>query len=224
MPVDTDIIAIWFGPFGDMLRRDKRQPFVTESYVDINPFDAKALGIEDGDYVYIDADPHDRPFKGWQERPEEYEVARLLVRARYYPGTPRGVTRMWHNMTGATFSSVRGQKENADGLARASDSQYQSLYRGGSHQSCTRSWLKPTWMTDTLTTKGLLGQKITKGFVADVHCPTGAPRESFVKITRAEAGGIGGKGLWVPVKMGLRPTYENETLKKFIAGQFIAQT
>ena len=221
---DVDVVAIWFGPFGDMLRRDKRIPFVTEGYVDINPFDAKALGIEDGDYVYIDADPHDRPFKGWQKRPEEYEVARLLVRARYYQGTPRGVTRMWHNMTGATFSSVRGQKENPDGLARASDSQYQSLYRGGSHQSATRSWLKPTMMTDTLVTKGLLGQKITKGFVQDVHCPTGAPRESFVKITKAEDGGIGGKGLWLPVQMGLRPTYENETLKKFIAGQFIART
>ena len=78
-------------------------------------------------------------------------------------------------------------------------------------------------MTDTLVTKGLLGQKITKGFVPDVHCPTGAPRESFVKITKAEEGGIDGKGLWVPAKMGLRPTYENEMLKKFIAGKFIAQ-
>jgi len=221
--VDTDIVAIWFGPFGDMLRRDKRMPFVTESYVDINPFDAKEMGIEDGDYVYIDADPHDRPFKGWEKRPEHYEVARLLVRARYYPGTPRGVTRMWHNMTGATFSSVRGQKENPDGLARAADSQYQALYRGGSHQSCTRSWLKPTWMTETMSFKGLMGQKITKGFVPDVHCPTGAPRESFVKITKVESGGLGGKGLWIPAQKGLRPTYESETLKKFIAGQFIVR-
>ncbi len=220
--VDIDVVAIWFGPFGDMLRRDKRTPFVTESYVDINPFDAKDMGIADGDYVYIDADPHDRPFKGWEKRPEHYEVARLLVRARYYPGTPRGVTRMWHNMTGATFSSVRGQKENPDGLARSADNQYQSMFRGGSHQSCTRSWLKPTWMTETMTFKGLMGQKITKGFVPDVHCPTGAPREAFVKITKAEAGGIGGKGLWLPAQKGLCPTYENETLKKFIAGQFIA--
>ena len=90
-------------------------------------------------------------------------------------------------------------------------------------QSCTRSWLKPTLMTDSLQVKGLLGQKITRGFVPDVHCPTGAPREAFVKITRAEAGGLAGKGLWLPAALGLRPTYENETLKKFIAGKYVVR-
>ena len=219
--VDTDIVAIWFGPFGDMLRRDKRMPFVTEAYVDINPQDAKGLGIEDGDYVYVDADPHDRPFKNWQNNPEGYKVARLLVRARYYPGTPRGVTRMWHNMYCATFGSVRGQETNPTGLAKTPETNYQSLFRSGSHQSCTRGWLKPTWMTDSLYVKGLLGQKMTQGFVPDVHCPTGAPRESMVKITKAEAGGLNGEGLWAPAQQGLRPTYENDVLKRFIAGQFI---
>lgn len=62
-PVDTDFTAVWFGPFGDVYRHDKRLPTVTEGYVDINPLDAKALGIEDGDYVYIDADPEDRPYR-----------------------------------------------------------------------------------------------------------------------------------------------------------------
>lgn len=62
-PVDTDFTAVWFGPFGDVYRHDKRLPAVTEGYVDINPLDAKALGIEDGDYVYIDADPEDRPYR-----------------------------------------------------------------------------------------------------------------------------------------------------------------
>ena len=40
-PADTDIVAVWFGPFSDVYRRDKRTPFVTEGYVDINPLDAK---------------------------------------------------------------------------------------------------------------------------------------------------------------------------------------
>ncbi|OQW90655.1 MAG: molybdopterin oxidoreductase [Beggiatoa sp. IS2] len=219
--VDTDIVATWFGPFGDMLRRDKRMPFVTEAYVDINPLDAKDLGVEDGDYVYIDADPHDRPFRGWQGKPDLYRVARLLARARYYPGTPRGVTRMWHNMFGATFGSVKGQQTNPTGLAKDPHTGYQSIFRGGSHQSCTRGWLKPTMMTDSLYVKGLLGQKITQGFVPDVHCPTGAPREAIVKITKAESGGIDGKGLWGPAAAGLRPTYEREALKQFIAGHFV---
>ncbi len=220
--VDTDIVAAWFGPFGDMLRRDKRMPFVTEAYIDINPMDAKALGVEDGDYVYVDADPHDRPFRKWQNNPEGYEVARLLVRARYYPGTPRGVTRMWHNMYSASFGTVKAQKTNSTGLAKSAETGYQSIFRGGSHQSCTRGWLKPTWMTDSLYVKGLLGQKMAQGFVPDVHCPTGAPREAYVKITKAEAGGLGGEGLWAPAAKGLRPTYERDSLKQFIAGQFIS--
>ena len=49
MPVDTDMIAMLFGPFGDMYRHDKRTPYVAEGYVDIHPQDAKELGVEDGD-------------------------------------------------------------------------------------------------------------------------------------------------------------------------------
>ena len=76
-------------------------------------------------------------------------------------------------------------------------------------------------MTDSLTVKELFGQKITKGFVPDVHCPTGAPREALVRITRAEAGGINGVGLWKPARLGARPTYENDLLKNYIAGRFV---
>ena len=221
--VDTDIVAVWFGPFGDIYRNDRRSPFVNEMYVDINPRDAQDIGVEDGDYVWIDADPHDRPFRKWQDNPKWYKVARLICRARYYPGTPRGVTRMWHNMYGATYGSVRGTEEHPSGLAKSPDTNYQALFRSGSHQSCTRGWLKPTWMTDSLTVKGLMGQKVTQGFVPDVHCPTGAPRESYVKITKAESGGIDGKGLWRPAQIGFRPTYESDTLKQFIDGAFVAR-
>ena len=60
-------------------------------------------------------------------------------------------------------------------------------------------------MTDSLVRKEMFGQSIGKGFMPDVHCPTGAPRESIVKITKAEPGGIGGQGLWRPAALGLRP-------------------
>ena len=43
-PIDTDMIAVLFGPFGDIYRHDKRMPFVTEGYVDINPDDAQGAG------------------------------------------------------------------------------------------------------------------------------------------------------------------------------------
>jgi nitrate reductase alpha subunit len=76
-------------------------------------------------------------------------------------------------------------------------------------------------MTDSLTVKTTFGQRIVQGFVPDVHCPTGAPRESMVKITRAEPGGESGQGLWRPARMGLRPTYENPTLLAFLAARFV---
>jgi len=222
-PVDIDIIDVLFGPFTDMYRRDPRQPYVGEAYVDINPADAKELGIEDGDYVYIDADPHDRPFHGWKERPELASIARLLCRARYYPGTPRGVTRMWHNMYGACKGTVEAAKNRPDHLAKSETTGYQAIFRQGSHQSCTRGYIKPTHMTDSLVRKGAFGQEVGKGFHADIHCPTGAPRESFVKITRAEAGGMEGKGLWRPAELGLRPTYETPAMEKFLQGGYIKE-
>jgi nitrate reductase / nitrite oxidoreductase, alpha subunit len=220
-PIDVDMVAVLFGPFGDLYRRDKRMPFVSEGYVDIHPEDAKSLGIEDGDYVWIDSDPSDRPYRGWKKSDPAYEVARLICRARYYPGTPRGVTRMWFNMYAATPGSVKAIKTRADGLAKSAETGYQAMFRSGSHQSATRGWLKPTLMTDSLTRKELLGHTMGQGFLPDSHCPTGAPRESIVKITRAEPGGIGAKGLWRPAALGYRPGYENEAVKRFLNGDFI---
>ncbi len=221
LPIDTDMVAMLFGPFGDIYRRDTRMPFVSEGYVDINPNDAQALGVDDGDYVWIDSDPSDRPFRGWQQNPKDYAFARLICRARYYPGTPRGVTRMWFNMYGSTPGSVEGRQTRVDGLAKNPRTNYQALFRSGSHQSATRGWLKPTWMTDSLVRKDMFGQTVNKGFMPDVHCPTGAPRESIVKITRAEAGGLEGKGLWRPAAQGLRPHYENAAMQRFLSGGFI---
>jgi nitrate reductase / nitrite oxidoreductase, alpha subunit len=221
-PVDTDIIAVWFGPFGDMHRKDKRMPFVSEMYVDINPLDARELGVEDGDYVYIDADPSDRPFRGWQQKKdsEEYELARLKARARYYPGTPRGVTRMWHNAYGSTYGSVKGGKENPTGLAKNALTGYQSFFRQGSHQSCTRAWLKPTLLTDSLVRKNNMGQGIDKGFEIDVHGATGNPREAMVRISLAERGGINGSGLWEGASKGMRPTYEDSDFMTYLKGGY----
>ena len=221
LPVDTDMVAMLFGPFGDIYRHDLRQPYVAEGYIDINPDDAREIGVEDGDYVHVDSDPSDRPFRGWQKNPKDYEFSRLLCRARYYPGTARGVTRMWFNMYGATPGSVEGHATRKDRLARNPRSGYQAMFRSGSHQSATRGWLKPTWMTDSLVRKEIIGQKIGKGFLPDVHCPTGAPREAIVRIVRAELGGIGGKGLWRPAALGLRPRYESAAMKEYLKGSYI---
>lgn len=219
MPTDVDIIAVWFGPFGDMHRHDKRMPWVGEGYVDMNPDDAKELGLEDGDYVWMDADPSDRPYRGWKKGTEEYKVARCMLRVRYYWGIPRGVTRSWFHMFVATYGSVEGHETRKDGLARNPRTGYQAMYRYGSHQSCTRAWLRPTCMTDSLVRKDLYGQKIGKGFCSEVHCTVGAPKESIVKYTWAEPSSPDG-GLWRPAAEGFRPTYESNAMKKFLNGDF----
>jgi nitrate reductase alpha subunit len=77
-------------------------------------------------------------------------------------------------------------------------------------------------MTDSLVRKEFFGQGLGKGFLPDVHCPTGAPREAFVKISRAEPGGLDGKGLWRPAALGLRPRYESDAMKRYLAGGYFA--
>jgi nitrate reductase / nitrite oxidoreductase, alpha subunit len=222
-PVDTDYMMALFGPFGDLYRRDRRVPGTGELYVDINPFDAQELGINDGDYIWIDGDPSDLPFRGWQqaERAAEYKVARLMARARYYPGTPRRVTRMWFNGYMATPGSVEGHEHRPDGLAKNPRTNYQSMFRYGGHQSLTRSWLKPTHQTQSLVYRSLFGHVIGQGFAADVHCVTGAPREAMAKFTFAEAGGYGGVGLWRPAELGFRPASENEAMRIYLQGGFV---
>lgn len=217
--VDSEVLI--FGPFGDFYRHDKRKPWVSEGYVDLNPDDAAELGVADGDYVWVDADPSDRPFKGWQDKPEDYKVFRWLVRVRVNTSIVRHIARAWFHFHVATHGSVEGHETREDGLARNPRTNYQSGYRYGSHQSVTRAWLRPTLMTDSFTRKDGIGQSIGKGFELDVHCPVGAPKESFVKFTKAEDGGESGEGLWYPAAKGYRPGTENESMRQYLAGNYV---
>jgi nitrate reductase alpha subunit len=222
-PVDTDIMSNFFGPFGDVYRRDRRSPHVGEMYVDLHPEDGKGLGVQDGDYVWVDGDPETNPFRGAgaKGRDAELKVARLLCRARYYPGTPRGIMRMWFNGYQASPGSVKGHETRADALAKNPETNYQSMFRYGGHQSVTRAWLNPTLMTDSLVRRNLFGQTLGKGYHVDVHSAIGAPREAVAKIAKAEDGGIGGKGPWRPVALGLRPANESAAMKQYLAGGFV---
>jgi nitrate reductase alpha subunit len=77
-------------------------------------------------------------------------------------------------------------------------------------------------MTDSLVRKTMFGQGIGEGFMPDIHCPTGAPREAIVKIARAEPGGIEAQGLWRPADLGIRPMYESQAMTQYLAGTFLA--
>jgi nitrate reductase alpha subunit len=221
MGASTDTDTIIWGPFGDFYRHDKRQPWMAEGYVDLNPDDAKELGVADGDYIWVDANPEDRPFVGWQDNAEDYEVMRWLVRARVNPSIVRQVGRAWFHFYVATHGSVEGQQTREDGLAKNPRTNYQAGYRSGSHQSVTKAWLRPTLQTDDFVRKEAAGQKIGEGFELDVYCTVGAPKESFVKIEKAEDGGIGGSGQWYPAEQGFRPGSESDDMKKFIEGGYV---
>lgn len=219
----TDLDAIYWGPFGDFYRHDRRKPWISEGYIDLNPADARALGIQDGDYVWCEADPSDRPFVGHQGNPAELKVARWLVRARYYPSIMRGTGRAWFHFYISTHGSVEGHETRKDGLAKNPRTNYQAAYRYGSHQSITRAWLRPTLLTDSLVRKDTIGQVIGRGFALDVHGAIGAPKESYVRIKRAEPGGERGTGVWDPAAKGYRPTNESGAMKRYLAGAFITR-
>jgi nitrate reductase alpha subunit len=128
---------------------------------------------------------------------------------------------MWFHMYQSSHGTVKAHESRPDGLAKNEKTNYQSVFRYGGHQSATRAWLKPTLQTDSLVRKPAMGQTIGKGFEADVHCVVGAPKEAYVKVTKAENGGIGGVGLWRPAAMGVRPSYENPAYKTYLSGQFV---
>ena len=224
MGASTDLDVLIFGPFGDFYRHDKRKPWMSEGYVDLHPDDAEEIGVQDGDYVWVDADPADRPFKGWQDNPEDYKVFRWMVRARVNPSVVRHVARAWFHFHVSTHGSVEGHETREDGLARNPRTDYQAGYRYGSHQSVTRAWLRPTLLTDSMHRKDGVGQVIGKGFELDVYGAVGAPKESFVKFTKAEDGGEDGEGDWHPAKKGYRPGSANTSMQKFIEGAYINTT
>ena len=219
--VDSDWIAMLFGPFGDMYRRDDRSPWAGEAYMELNPADATELALSDGDYAWLDCDPSDRPYRGWQESDPDYEVARVMMRVRVYAGMPRGVIRTWFNMYAATPKTVAAQKARPGAPAKSPESGYVSLFRHGSHQSGTRAWLRPTQMTDTMTRKAYFGHLVGVGNETDVHSVSGAPKEAFARVVKAEDAGVGGQRLWRPVTLGLRPQQPSPALETFVAGGYL---
>ncbi len=215
----TDWQFIWNNPFGDPYRLDKRQPGVGEQPAYMNPQAAKDLGIENGDYVYIDADPQNRPYRGWKKTDPFYKVARLKLRCVYNPAYPYHVVMIKHGAWMATEKSVLAHETRADGRAQSEDTGYQASFRYGSHQSLTYGWLMPMNQLDSLFHKAKAKMGFLFGYEADNHAVNTVPKETLVRVTLAEKGGIGGKGKLAEVKTGYSPAAENEFMKSYLAGE-----
>ncbi|MBL7648051.1 MAG: molybdopterin-dependent oxidoreductase [Candidatus Hydrogenedentes bacterium] len=210
--------------FGDPYRLDKRSPTLGEHQLHMNPQAARDLEIEDGDYVYVDANPADRPYIGATPDDPFYKVSRCMLRVKYNHAYPYDVIMMKHGPFIATERSVKAHETRADGRALSENTGYQANMRYGSQQSITRNWHMPMHQTDTLFHKA----KATIGFLfggeADNHAVNTVPKEALVKVTKAENGGLGGKGVWGPTLSGMAPDNEDEAMKLYLAGGYSGET
>ena len=69
---------------------------------------AKDRGINDGDYIYVDANPADRPYRGWKPSDPFYKVSRLMIRCKYNPAFP-------YSRDDDEARAVRGDAEIGEG-------------------------------------------------------------------------------------------------------------
>ncbi len=216
----TDWNWIWSQNFGDPYRMDKRQPGVNDWQINMNPQAAKDLGINDGDYVYVDADPANRPYIGVKPSDFYYKVSRLMLRVKYNPSFPYHFTMMKHASFISTERSVKAHEERSDGRA-LSPTGYQASFRYGSQQSVTISWLMPMHQTDSLFHKKKVEMAFTFGFESDNHAINSVPKETLIRIAKAEHGGLGGKGVWKPARTGSSPANESDFMKLYLQGKSV---
>jgi nitrate reductase alpha subunit len=72
--------------------------------------------------------------------------------------------------------------------------------------------------TDTLFHKQKTGMQFIFGGEADNHALNTVPKETLVKVTKAEDGGLGGVGVWEAVKTGFTPGHEDDFMQKYLGG------
>ncbi len=217
---NVDWHLIYDSNFGDPYRIDKRTVGVGEHQMHMNPQAARDLGINDGDYVYVDANPADRPYMGARPDDPFYRVARLMVRVTYNSAYPYSIVMMKHAPYISTEKSVRAHETRPDGRALTEDG-YQANFRYGSQQSLTRNWHMPMHQTDTLFHKGKVFMGFIFGGETDNHGLNTVPKETLVRVSKAEDGGLGGKGIWAPATTGYTPDNESAEMHKYIKGGFV---
>ncbi len=204
--------------FGDPWRIDKRSPGIGEHQLHVNPEAARALGISDGDYVYVDANPADRPYLNARPTDDFYKVARCMVRVKYNAAYPYNIVMMKHAPFIATERSVKAHETRPDGRALSEGTGYQANFRYGSQQSVTRNWHMPMHQTDTLFHKKKAAVGFLFGGEADNHAINTVPKETLVRVTKAEDGGLGGIGPWSTATTGFTPANESEAMLRYIKG------
>ena len=218
---NVDWHMLYDSNFGDPYRLDRRAPCVGEHQLHINPQAAEDMKINDGDYVYIDANPADRPYIGANPSDPFYRVSRCMLRVKYNRAYPYGIVMMKHAPYIATEKSVKAHETRPDGRALSANTGYQANLRYGSQQSITRNWHMPMHQTDSLFHKKKVFMAFMFGGEADNHAINTVPKETLVRITKAEDGGMGGKGRWKPATTGFTPDNESEFMQRYLLGDLV---
>ncbi|HET9724252.1 MAG TPA: molybdopterin-dependent oxidoreductase [Actinomycetota bacterium] len=217
----TDWHFLWSSDFSDPYRTDTRQAGVAEHQMHMNPEAAKDLGLHEGDYVHVDANPADRPYRGWKPDDWFFKVARLMVRVKFNPAYPYDVVMIKHAPFISTEKTVLAHESRPDGRAVSEDTGYQASFRYGSHQSLTRDWSMPMHQTDSLFHKSKDSQHFVFGYEPDNHAVNTVPKETLVRVEFAEAGGLGGQGEWKPGTTGRSPGSETPEMVDYLLGRYV---
>ena len=59
------------------------------------------------------------------------------------------------------------------------------------------------------------------GGEADNHAINTVPKETLVRVTKAEDGGLDGRGAWQPGQTGMAPGAEDDRMRRYLAGEFL---
>jgi nitrate reductase / nitrite oxidoreductase, alpha subunit len=148
-------------------------------------------------------------------------VARLMLRVKYNPAFPYHIIMLKHGPFMATEKSVIAHESRADGLPMSEGTGYLANLRYGSQQSITRDWSMPMHQTDTLFHKSKVFMSFMFGGEADNHALNTVPKETLVRVIKAEDGGLHGQGKWEAVSTGFTPGHESDFMQKYMAGQTV---
>ena len=84
----------------------------------------------------------------------------------------------------------------------------------------------PMHQTDTLFHKKTGGMAFVFGADVDNHAINTVPKETLVRIVKAEDGGLDGgldgKGIWKPATTGYSPGATSEQNERYLRGTFIS--
>ena len=75
--------------------------------------------------------------------------------------------------------------------------------------------------TDTLFHKQTGSMSYTFGFAIDNHAVNTVPKETLIRVVKAEDGGLGGEGIWAPATTGYTPGNENDFARMYLEGSLV---